>query len=1246
MSGYKGFRGSALGSLVFLLFCILVQVLAQDCSASNPCATGCCSKHGYCGTGEDYCGADCVANCDYESKAQCSATKPCAEGCCSKFGICGYGPDYCSKDNCVSSCGQLSECDPGDWGSEFANSTTCPLNVCCSKYGFCGTTEEFCGEKKVKRPSCGTSGKTGKLQRVVGYYEGWAFKRVCQAFWPEQIPSGVYTHLNYAFATIDPDTFEVLPPTALEAGMMKRLTSLKQDDAGLRVNIAIGGWSFNDPGATASIFTELAASEANQRKFFKSLTSFLATYDFDGVDIDWEYPVDSDRGGLEADFKNFPRFMSNLKSALKGTGGRDELSLTLPTSYWYLRHFDIKSLAKSVDYFNYMSYDLHGTWDRGNKWTGDFLDAHTNLTELTESLDLLWRNDISPDKVVMGIAFYSRAFTVADTNCMTPGCRFASGSDAGPCSAQTGILLNSELDDIRANKSLAPTLDKEAAVQIVTWDNQWATYDDETTFKLRTEFAKKTCLGGVMVWAVSHDTYDGSYSRALAGISPRSNQFKALTVSSDGLTVTEDERVRQCKWTNCGQTCPDDYVAVSRSDPGYRKGELMMDSIDCPKGSAHTLCCPKEETPKCGWYTHNNGNCKSDCPSGYFEIGSISQGLCHESYEAACCESNMPSTKLYNTVQWSTYPKCDDGECPVVDDKKSDILALATTGSGDAQCYFRTLETYYGYGPVSATLQERKLCYDSSQDKMAWEDCDWYDSVDSPPKGKPKDYCVNSCPADTVRLATYKLDENCNGGTRAFCCNDQYYVSKSRTNPEIADFRTALNNYLVDGSCSLGTGASLGRRDMTKEDYLTYLTPLTWKLIKMQADALNAEEKVLAAAWDTWAKANKWAGLVLSTLRPYAQQSRLAKDMSGEYLAQSILCRPQDWSDLAQKKPLSACFGDPCDEDADPELCQAADMDAQFVEDDEEEEEAGIVDKRSRSGLVKRSDPKKFKVWCRATMQWFDGLSISAPGYPQAGAWTPTDTPFQEARTYQDPNDCANPLLDPIQKTGDHHDTEHVLELQVIPKFFQDFTFGRLVSGQQPTFNPADCNLFLPTALGGMDILHQQLLDQVELYHGDYYRPLLARRPQFRIMSALGTSKNKANFYLLERKVNGMKMRVFRNVALVESGKWKNFVDDTTQPGVALQELKAAIAVWDYLNDAQVKQSFFADAWDEWWYDYIDYQVDRSFTWITKGIADMRRVWNNEPVTNPLKLQVLSDVNQLEGWADAIVIYGRHVFTT
>jgi GH18 family chitinase len=48
---------------------------------------------------------------------------------------------------------------------------------------------------------------------VVGYYEGWSPNRPCNKFYPEQLPVGVYTHLNFAFASIDPVTFEGISPT-------------------------------------------------------------------------------------------------------------------------------------------------------------------------------------------------------------------------------------------------------------------------------------------------------------------------------------------------------------------------------------------------------------------------------------------------------------------------------------------------------------------------------------------------------------------------------------------------------------------------------------------------------------------------------------------------------------------------------------------------------------------------------------------------------------------------------------------------------------------------------------------------------------------------------------------------------------------------------------------------------------------------------------------------------------------------
>jgi GH18 family chitinase len=160
-------------------------------------------------------------------------------------------------------------------------------------------------------------------------------QRRCNVFNPEKIPLGVYTHIIYAFATINPKTFEVLPASKEDKeDTYDRVTWLKKRDPDLKVYIAIGGWTFNDQGQpTRTTFSDIASSPQNQKAFIKSLISFMSTYNFDGIDLDWEYPEAPDRGGIGADYANFPKFLSNLKSSLKGTGGRDGLSVTLPASY-------------------------------------------------------------------------------------------------------------------------------------------------------------------------------------------------------------------------------------------------------------------------------------------------------------------------------------------------------------------------------------------------------------------------------------------------------------------------------------------------------------------------------------------------------------------------------------------------------------------------------------------------------------------------------------------------------------------------------------------------------------------------------------------------------------------------------------------------------------------------------------------------------------------------------------------------
>jgi hypothetical protein len=55
-----------------------------------------------------------------------------------------------------------------------------------------------------------------------------------------------------------------------------------------------------------------------------------------------------------------------------------------------------------------MTYNIHSLWDQHNIWTCSFVKGHTSITKVEDGLDLLWRNGVSADKIVMGYGFYDR----------------------------------------------------------------------------------------------------------------------------------------------------------------------------------------------------------------------------------------------------------------------------------------------------------------------------------------------------------------------------------------------------------------------------------------------------------------------------------------------------------------------------------------------------------------------------------------------------------------------------------------------------------------------------------------------------------------------------------------------------------------------------------------------------------------------------------------------------------------------
>jgi chitinase len=70
-----------------------------------------------------------------------------------------------------------------------------------------------------------------------------------------------------------------------------------------------------------------------------------------------EYPGAPDRGGNPDDTKNYVELLKTLKSSFDNSGRSLGLTFTAPSSFWYLRWFDLPGIMKHADWVNLVSLD-------------------------------------------------------------------------------------------------------------------------------------------------------------------------------------------------------------------------------------------------------------------------------------------------------------------------------------------------------------------------------------------------------------------------------------------------------------------------------------------------------------------------------------------------------------------------------------------------------------------------------------------------------------------------------------------------------------------------------------------------------------------------------------------------------------------------------------------------------------------------------------------------------------------------
>lgn len=127
----------------------------------------------------------------------------------------------------------------------------------------------------------------------------------------ESINPFLCTHLIYAFAGLDHNhKIKSLDPTTDVAHhAYERFNKLKTTNPALKTLISIGGWN---EGSLK--FSSLASSPSSRKDFVTSVVHFVNKYNFDGVDIAWEYP--GSRGGNAEDKANFVQLLRELRGSM------------------------------------------------------------------------------------------------------------------------------------------------------------------------------------------------------------------------------------------------------------------------------------------------------------------------------------------------------------------------------------------------------------------------------------------------------------------------------------------------------------------------------------------------------------------------------------------------------------------------------------------------------------------------------------------------------------------------------------------------------------------------------------------------------------------------------------------------------------------------------------------------------------------------------------------------------------------
>ncbi|TPD66813.1 chitinase [Stenotrophomonas maltophilia] len=406
----------------------------------------------------------------------------------------------------------------------------------------------------------GDGGTTGK--RVIGYFTQWGiYGRNYRVKNIDSSGSAArLTHINYAFGNVRNNRCEVgvTQPSDPNSGAggdafadytkafgagesvsgsadtwdqplrgnWNQLKQLKAKYPGMKVLISLGGWTWSRGFSSA-------AQPANRQAFVAScidayIKGNLPVTDgaggpgaalgvFDGIDIDWEYPVACGIAcGTPEDNANFTALMAEFRRQLDAVRPGLLLTVAVGAGIDKIRVTDPAAYHPYLDYINVMTYDFHGAWDAKTNHQSALFDSPNDpstgdqkLYNSNDAIEAFISRGVPAAKLNLGIGYYGRGWTgVTNAN----NGLYQSATGAAPGTYEAGI------EDWKVLKNLAwpsYTDNTAGATWIYNGSTLWS-FDTPANITRKMGYVKTQGLGGAFVWEFSGDDAQGTLTKAVS----------------------------------------------------------------------------------------------------------------------------------------------------------------------------------------------------------------------------------------------------------------------------------------------------------------------------------------------------------------------------------------------------------------------------------------------------------------------------------------------------------------------------------------------------------------------------------------------------------------------------------------------------------------------------------------------------------------------------------------------------------